>query len=339
MIVLTRENDKSFVTVPRTRVSSPFLHGAPCIDTSTKKTTITMLGGTASLATMAAMVHALGENYHWSFVVFVRISLTFILAISAARVMGIRPIVFGPKALWSRSVFGTVAIICNFYALTHLTVTDAFTILKTSPIWLSIIVAVLNRRMHSSAMWLAIAIGFSGVVVMEQPKFEGNAFPIAVAVFSAIFIAIAQVSMGYLKQVPTLNIVIHFSGFASITTLLVFLIGQHTPTLESLQWEQSRWLLAMAGVGTIGQVWITSAFRSGNPMLMALVGLSSIPLAATYDYVFWGNLLGPVQASGVGLIVIAIVLCTRETTRDRRANVTNARTHDQIPSNKPIDLD
>jgi drug/metabolite transporter (DMT)-like permease len=299
------------------RIIAPFPTGTAPIDTETRKNVLTMLGGTFSLATMAALVHGLGEHYHWTFVVFIRISLTFFVALVAARILGVRPIIFGPKALWTRSIMGTIAMVCNFYALTHLTITDALTLLKTSPIWVSIIVAVLNRRMHSPTMWLAVAIGFAGVVVMEQPKFEGNAFPISVAVFSAFFIASAQVSMGYLRKIPTLNIVIHFSGCASLATLLIFLITDKSPSLDALAWQDARWLLVMAVFGTIGQVWITTSFRKGNPMLMALVGLSSIPLAALYDYIFWKNTLGIIETAGIGLITISIMLCSRETIRQQ----------------------
>lgn len=304
-------------TYANSRIIAPFPAGAAKIDTSTRKTVLTMLCGTFSLATMAAFVHGLGEQYHWTFVLFIRISLTFFVALTAAAILRVRPVVFGPRALWSRSIFGTIAMTCNFYALTHLTITDALTLLKTSPIWVSIIVAILNRRMHSPAMWLAVAIGFSGVVVMEQPKFEGNAFPISVAVFSAFFIAASNVSMGYLKQVPTLKIVIHFSGCASLTTFVLFLIVDKVPSLDALSWLDARWLIVMAVFGTIGQVGITTAFRKGNPMLMALVGLASIPLAALYDYMFWENTLGLIETAGIGLIAISIMLCSREMIREQ----------------------
>ena len=276
-----------------------------------------MFAGTCSLATMGALAHGLGDNYHWTFIVFIRIFLTFYVALATATVLRVRPIIFGPRALWSRSITGTIAMTCNFYALTHLHVTDALTLLKTSPIWVSIIVAVLNRRMHSPAMWLAVAVGFSGVVVMEQPKFEGNAFPIFVAVFSAFFIASSQVSMSYLKQIPTLKIVIHFSACASLATFLLFLIAQQTPALDSLSWQDSKWLLLMAGIGTIGQILITTAFRKGNSMLMSLVGLSSIPLAVFYDYVFWERTLSLIQTLGIALIATSIMLCSREMIREK----------------------
>jgi drug/metabolite transporter (DMT)-like permease len=288
------------------------------IETSNRNTIITMLSGTFTLATMAALVHSLGGTYHWSFIVFTRIFLTFLLTIVAARLMGVRPTIFGSKVLWARSIFGTIAMVSNFYALTHLNITDALTILKTSPIWVSILVAVLNRRMHSKTMWLAVAVGFAGVVVMEQPKFEGNALPILVATFSAVFIASAQVSMGYLKHIPTINIVIHFSGCASLTTFLVFLILRQSPTMQELAWENGRWLLLMAMLGTIGQILMTTAFRKGNPMLMALVGLSSIPLAAAYDHYWFENPIQLVQVIGIGLIAVSITLCSRDTLRQNR---------------------
>lgn len=277
-----------------------------------------MLLGAGSLATMAAMAHGLGDDLHWSCIVFVRIASTFILAIIAARFMKIKPVLFGPRALWYRSFFGTVAIVCNFYALTHLPVTDAMTLLKTSPVWVSIIVAVLNKKTHATGIWIATAVGFAGILLMEQPKFEAHLFPILVAMCSAFFIASAQVSMGFLRDVPTVAIVIHFSGCASLTSLMVFLLFGSGSVTQSGLTAAAPWLAAMALFGTLGQICITSAFRSGNPMLMALVGLTSIPLAATYDYLFWDRTLGWMELAGIGLIAFSIMLCSRETMKAAR---------------------
>lgn len=281
--------------------------------------TLTMLMGTASMTSMAALAHGLGHTYHWSFVVFVRIVLTFILALMVGRYLNVRPIFFGPRALWTRSIFGTISIACNFYAITHLSVTDALTLLKTSPIWVSIIVAVLNKRAHTVPIWCATAIGFAGVVLMEQPRFDGHLFPILLALCAAVFIACAQVSMTYLKHLPTISIVTHFSGCATLFTFSIFLYS-HTWAalpLPQLDWTTGRWLLLMAAFGTLGQVWITTAFRKGNPLLMALVSLCSIPLAATYDYFVWDRTLDMTQAAGIALIVLSIVICSRETIKQR----------------------
>ena len=264
------------------------------------------------------MAHGLGSDLHWSLIVFTRISLTFVLALMACRFLKVTPIIFGPRALWYRSGFGTVAIVCNFYALTQLSVTDAMTILKTSPVWVSVIVAVLNKRTHAAGIWIATALGFAGVVLMEQPKFEAQLFPILVAVCSAFFIASAQVSMGYLRQVPTLAIVIHFSGTATLTTLVIFAVFGFDSTTQASVAGAAPWLVAMALFGTLGQVCITSAFRDGNPMLMAFVGLMSIPLAALYDYLFWERMLGGLELAGIGLIAMSIILCSRETMKAGR---------------------
>lgn len=284
--------------------------------------TFTMLLGTFSMATMAALAHGMGSTYHWSFIVFVRIALTFLLALFLGRLTGVRPIVYGPRALWARSLFGTISIACTFYAITHLRITDALTLLKTSPIWVSIIVALLNKRAHTAPIWIATAMGFLGVLLMEKPHFNGDLLPIMLGLFAGLCIACAQVSMGYLKHIPTINIVTHFAGCATLLTfcILVFLHGVQTLPLPDLQWVSGKWLLLMAVFGTIGQVWITTAFRKGNPMLMALVGLCSIPIAVAYDYFFWERTLGIMEISGIVMIALSILICSRETIKQREVD-------------------
>ena len=157
---------------------------------------------------------------------------------------------------------------------------------------------------------------------MEQPRFDGNLFPIVLALCAALFIACAQVSMSYLKNLPTISIVTHFSGCATLFTFGIF-VYCHTITgltLPTLEWTSAKWLLLMAAFGTMGQVWVTTAFRKGNPMLMALVGLCSIPIATTYDYLVWDHTLGGVEALGIILIAVSIIICSRETIKQRKAN-------------------
>ena len=154
---------------------------------------------------------------------------------------------------------------------------------------------------------------------MQQPKFEGHVFPITLALCAAFFIASAQVSMSYLKEIPTINIITHFSGCATLFTFGIFVFIHSTDALPlpNLQWESGRWLLCMAAFGTLGQIGVTKAFRKGNPMLMALVGLCSIPIAASYDYLFWQRTLGLIETAGITLIVVSIFICSRETLKQR----------------------
>jgi len=228
---------------------------------------------------------------------------------SDLRIAGIPLIIKGPLPLWTRSFFGSVAIVCNFYALTHLTVTDALTLLKTSPIWVGILMAVLNKRSHSGRIWVSILLGVAGVVLMEQPKFEGHWFPILVAVCSALFIASAQVSMTYLSEIPTAAVVVHFSGFASLVTLGALLVSGAWRDEMTITGPTAWFLLLMALLGTLGQVMMTNAFRMGNAMLLSLIGLLAIPVAVLYDFILWDRRLGGMELTGIALIVVSIILC------------------------------
>ncbi len=282
-----------------------------------------MLAGTLSLASMGAVAHLLGESLHWSAVVFVRIFATFVLAMLYARIAKV-PLVFnGPVPLWTRSFFGTVAIICNFYALTHLTVTDALTLLKTSPIWVGILTAILHKRSHSGRVWVSLVLGVAGVVMMEQPKFEGHWFPILVAVCSALFIASAQVSMTYLSELSTVSVVVHFSGFASLAAAGMVVATGAWRYDGAYAGGVGWWLVVLALLGTVGQVMMTNAFRRGNAMLLSLIGLLAIPVAVLYDFFLWDRRLGRMELAGIGLIAVSIILCAPRSSPGSNGSITS----------------
>jgi len=275
-----------------------------------------MLGGTVCLSTMSALVHFLGENLHWTVVAFLRIFITFLIALAFARATGVRPMVFGSKILWARSFFGSIALTSNFYALTHLAITDAITILKTSPIWIGIILSVIHRRGPQGKIWIALLLGVAGVFLMEQPQFDGEWFPIIVTICSAFFIACSQVSMSFLHNVPTIKIVIHFSCCASLVTFCIMIFGHGFEPIQQVDWTGARWLLLMAFFGTVGQVLMTTAFRTGHALLMSLIGLLAIPLAAMYDYFFWDRTLGWIEGGGIALIAVSIIMCSGQSKED-----------------------
>ncbi|MBP8132404.1 MAG: hypothetical protein KA184_22730, partial [Candidatus Hydrogenedentes bacterium] len=94
-----------------------------------------MLLASLGFATMSCIAHGFRGQAPWPAVALARIAVTpgIMYALLAAR--GIPMVWCGSRALWWRSIFGTAGLLCNFYALTRLPVTDVVTVLSTSPVW------------------------------------------------------------------------------------------------------------------------------------------------------------------------------------------------------------
>src|SRR5262245_42896358 len=98
-----------------------------------------MLWASLGFAVMAAATHWAGEYCDWPLVAVARASLAFLFAGIIAKAGGVKFVFRGPKTLWVRSLAGSGSMLCNFYALAHLPVSDTLTLMNTSPLWVTLL--------------------------------------------------------------------------------------------------------------------------------------------------------------------------------------------------------
>ena len=107
-----------------------------------------------------------------------------------------KPTLVGDQAAaWHRSIYGTLAAICTFYALasSRIALGDAATLGGSAPIFVVLFARPLLGERVSAAELLAVALGFSGIVAVMRPSF-GLAAPVAaIATAGAVFWALAMI--------------------------------------------------------------------------------------------------------------------------------------------------
>ena len=286
----------------------------PVFDTASRtdnlRASFEMLGGVMGFAAMAAIAHGTGEYLAWPLVAFGRIVVTAVLAAFMLHASGLAFVFQGGRALWVRSLAGTTALSLNFFALTHLPITDAVVIFSTNVLWINALLALFFRRRVPPATWAYAALALAGVYVLHNPEFDARLLPLLLALGGAFFMAVAKLALAHCKPLGTLPVVVHYSTTASLATL----------AMCALQWDAlvraeaplPGWLwLGLAGMGlagTVGQVMMTTAYRRGHPTFVALVGISQIVFAAALDLLIWGNGFTERKLLGVAMITTAVVL-------------------------------
>ncbi|HPO12137.1 MAG TPA: DMT family transporter [Candidatus Hydrogenedentes bacterium] len=274
-----------------------------------RRAAVEMTAASLAFATMSCIAHAYSNILAWPLVGFSRIAITLAIVCVMLRWYRVPFIFFAPRELWARSLCGCVGLVCTFYAITHLPVTDQVTIAATGPIWVTIILAVLFKRRISASAWFHSILALAGVYVMYRPTFSAESFPIFVMLFGAIAFAGAMVSLSFCGPINSLSVVAHFSLVASCVTLILCVFS---PGPIILNPEISPWivfgLIPMGIAGTLGQILITFAYGRGNPTMVALTGISQIAFAALYDLAVWGYTFDLWKIIGVLMIAAAIAL-------------------------------
>lgn len=151
--------------------------------------------------------------------------------------------------LLARSVAGTVGIVCNFYAIDHMNISDASIFNKLAPFF-SIIFSIFILKEKSSVWdWILVAVAFAGAVFVAKPSFEfSSALPALIGLLGGLGAGLAYTFVRYLggkgERAPV--IVFFFSLFSCIA-VLPFMIADYQPmTLAQVGW------LLLAGAAASG---------------------------------------------------------------------------------------
>lgn len=199
----------------------------------------------------------------------------------------------------TRSAMGTTGMMFNFGAVILLPLAEATTISFTVPIFATILSAIILKEQVGRHRWVAVLLGFVGVLVVVQPGVTH--FPLAGAatgLTSAIMIAIISLQLRDMGRTESaITTVFWFSLLSTIPLgiALPFFVTPH---------DGQGWLLlcGIGAMGAIGQVALTASLRYAP--VSTVVGMDYIALvwASFFGWMIWDQL--PVSTTWIGAPII-----------------------------------
>src|SRR5215475_1872838 len=249
-----------------------------------------MLWASLAFAVMAAFSHWAGESCDWRLVVVARAVVAFFFAAIIAKAGRVKLVWRGSATLWVRSVAGSAAMLCNFYALAHLPVSDTLTLMYRQPPTIGIICAV--------------GASVVGIALIQQPHFQNGKFACLMAVCGAFCTSIAMLGLNRLKHLDPRAIVVHFSGVASVATVLFLLLTNRKDYSTRLGDKSVLLLLLLVGAaGVAGQIGMTRAFAKGPASRISVVALSQILFGLGFDVLFSNRSVNLISLLGMVLVI------------------------------------
>ncbi|HXG09441.1 MAG TPA: DMT family transporter [Gemmataceae bacterium] len=263
-----------------------------------------MLSGSTAFAVMGTLTHALGGRCDWRWMALARCLLPLVLVVALALVSGVRLVFWRPRTLWVRSLAGSISMLGTFFALTRLPVSDVFTLTNMFPVWVAALSWPLLGELPPGHVWLSVASGVAGVVLIQRPHLAEGNFAVLVALAASFFTALAMIGLHRLRGVDARAIVVHFSAVALLLCLACFVLFEPmgAPT-EGLDGGALPALLGIGLLATVGQLFLTKAFAAGHPAKVSVVGLSQIVLALILDVLFLGHRLDALTLLGIVLVM------------------------------------
>jgi drug/metabolite transporter (DMT)-like permease len=268
-----------------------------------------MLISAASFSVMSFLAHSLKDSFSWQEIAVVRTTIALGLTILLARSAGAQLVFLRPGTLWIRSIAGSVALLANFFSMTHYPVSEVLALSNMFPLWVAVLSwPVLGERPRLD-VWIAAIIGVLGVYVLQQQPHavatqnQLGILPVITAVTASFASSIALLGLHHLKGVDARAVVAHFSGvsLAFSGLAMAFLPGLSGPVETG---ATSFVVLAIVGIAaTSGQLFLTKAFASGPPAQISVLGLSQVGFSMLMEVAFSGRHFTYRTLLGLALIV------------------------------------
>lgn len=203
-------------------------------------------------------------------------------------------------ALLIRSICGTIGILCNFYAIDKLVVSDANILNKISP-FAALIFSFFFLKEKMKPLQLFTLIGaFCGAMLVIQPDFKDFSFlPGMIGLFGGIMAGAAYTAVRYLgtKGLESMKIVFFFSAFSSLSILPFVITGYHPMETKQLI------CLVLCGIFAAGgQICITKAYTYAPAKEISIYDYFQIFVAAILGFFILGQVPNTLGLLGYAII-------------------------------------
>ena len=202
--------------------------------------------------------------------------------------------------LLGRSFFGTLGLVCNFYALGTLNLSDANMLNKLSPFFAIICSVFLLREKPKFAQIIGVTVAFVGSLFIIKPGFENpQVLPAVAGLVGGMGAGIAYTFVRRLgkKQENSRRIVFFFSAFSCLLCL-PFLIMQY----KHMSLLQLVYLILAGTFACVGQLGITKAYICAPAREISVYDYTQVIFAAALGFLVFGDI--PDLLSVIGYILI-----------------------------------
>lgn len=221
-----------------------------------------------------------------------------------------RPVVIRQwKLALTRGGVGAIAQICFYLALSHLEFATTTTIVFAGPLFVTALSYPLLGHRVGLWRWMAVLIGFVGVVMVMQPTATSFTWFAILPLCAAFGFACTNVSARLIDEaVPTAIVNLYYTVGTLIGTIALVIFTGDFVEIGSL--EDWIWIFAMGMAGGFAAYCFISAYRLIEPSSLSPFQYFGIPFSFLLGWIFFSEtpfdqlIPGAFLIVGGGLIII-----------------------------------
>ncbi|MDA9071556.1 DMT family transporter [Candidatus Pelagibacter sp.] len=208
-----------------------------------------------------------------------------------------------------RCLMGLMALIAIVVALRELPLAVVVSLSYAAPLFITVLSIFLLSEKVGIFRWLAVLIGFVGVIIIAEPGFKGMNYLYFLPLIFCIGMAFVTITIRKLSTTePIWLISIFFTITISIAGLATIPMGWIVPSFQDFI------LLALIGVtGGSANLFLTQSYKLSEVSLVAPLKYMALIFAIIFGYLIWNEIPTMKTLIGAALVILSsLIIFKRE---------------------------
>ena len=223
-----------------------------------------------------------------------------------------------PLLHFKRCLSGLIALVAIFIALRNLPLATVVSITFAAPIFTTIFSIFLLKEKVGLYRWLAVFVGFVGIIVITEPGFSSLNFYYIYPIIFCLGLSYVAIAIRKLSTTEPVWLISFFFSFSiAILGLLSLFHGWVMPNFFDL------FLLSMVGIlGGLANLWLSQSYKYSEVSLVTPLKYLALVFAIIFGYFIWSEV--PTLKTLIGSLLVILssfIIFRREMTLKNQLSV------------------
>ena len=223
-----------------------------------------------------------------------------------------------PLLHFKRCLSGLIALVAIFIALRNLPLATVVSITFAAPIFTTIFSIFLLKEKVGLYRWLAVFVGFVGIIVITEPGFSSLNFYYIYPIIFCLGLSYVAIAIRKLSTTEPVWLISFFFSFSiAILGLLSLFQGWVMPNFLDL------FLLSMVGIlGGLANLWLSQSYKYSEVSLVTPLKYLALVFAIIFGYFIWSEVPTLKTLMGALLVILSsFIIFRREMILKNRLSV------------------
>lgn len=206
-----------------------------------------------------------------------------------------------------KSFFGFLGVVCNFYAIIHLSIGDSSLLNRLSPVFVTIVACLFFKERIDRKQFLGIIFMLLGAVLVIKPSFSMTIIPSLIGILSPMLGGISYNLIRALKDKVNPNVIVFlFSLFSVLCSIPLMYSDFVLPNASQLFF-----LIAIGVTASMGQFGLTYAYKYAKASEVSIYNYTGIIFGMLLGFAFFGEIPDAFSILGATIIITTAILLYR----------------------------